>query len=213
MAIWDESFQIAEFGDASCDIDEYSLPLDGPVDLSEQWRATGQVTIDSFNATTSVTVDWASGDSTSASLHFTPDRDGACVRVYTESDGNAQGLEVPGVLEIRSDDGRVDAHWSGTLQPTRVDEGGNVVNTRFQRTTPLPYMPNPTPAELGFPLGSGGDTGVDFFSASYDVAFDDGVVSGSIELRGHQDPATVCELPDDPECNFAIVPLETGMLR
>jgi len=211
MFFLDETLQIADFGDASCDVEAASLPLDAPVTAVNQVLVTGQDLIDAFNAATSVTIDWASGESTEASLNFTPDRDGACAAISVDYDDRDQKLSVPGMLELRSDDGRVDARWPGGLRPLGFADDGTVIGYQLLASYPLTDLPDPTPADLGFPLASDGD--LDTFSVSYEVTIVQGVVSGSIALIGFQNLDTGCPLPDGSGCDFSGEDLEAGTLR
>jgi hypothetical protein len=192
---WDNSYEIAHWGRAHCTDGSYAAPLDEPIELhSPEARASANDGVAWLNDFGPLTFEWADGGTTRATFSF--EATGACVLPETLWPEPAQRLFVTGELELRTDDGQVDARWPGDLTVQAGDDG-EVSDVWFSiDAAALPDGFTASTAELGFPLEARG--GHEDLSVHCNLSLTSSGRSGTIELSA-QDYAGNCE-PIDQNC-------------
>lgn len=195
---WDDSFEIAHWGRAHCTDGAYAVPLDERIELqSARDRASANEGIAWLNDLGSIGIEWDDGSTTRAAFSFAPAEAGACVRAQALSPEPFQDLYIPGELELRTDDGQVDARWPGGLRIDAIGDG-EVVGAFFSiDALALPDSFTASTVELGFPKEERGAHESLSVQCSLALTNLDGN-SGQIELSAY-DESGGCE-PSDSDC-------------
>lgn len=211
---WEETLELAHWGRAHCDVGTaYSVTLDDAVEVgSDGGRGSAKQAIDWMNAAAPIAIRWEGGGTTTGTLSFTPEDDGACVTTAAYSSEPFQDLKVRGELELRTEDGRLDARWPGWLGLNGNGvEGANVIGASFTLDgQAMPDSYTASTAELGFPEETrGGHTSLNVMC---DLFLDENGGSwGTIGLTAY-DASSGCDLEADPSCaaNLTSTPLVRG---
>lgn len=195
---WDDSFEIAHWGLAHCTDGAYAVPLDERIELQGPTdRASANEGVAWLNDFGPLSIEWADDGTTRATFTFAATEAGACARPYTLSPEPFQDLYVAGELELRTDDGQVDARWPGGLSIDAIDDG-EVVGAFFSiDPLALPDSFTASTVELGFPEEERGAHESLSVQCGLELTAHAGI-SGLIELSAY-DYAGNCE-PGDLDC-------------
>jgi hypothetical protein len=201
---YEEPVELAYFGHVRCEVGAQSLQLDELVQLNDGDRVSASSAAGAVGQLSSVSITWPDGTTAAASFSFTGDPNGACLQPSPIAPDGYTVLALHGMVELRSEDERLDARWPVYLQAT-----GSSYQVTLD-TLGMPMAATATPAELGFPMQSRDD--LDAISVDLNIQLvPPSEVSGDVRLNGFDCGAGD---PNDPtvNCEFTSTLLEAGTL-